>query len=64
MVWSLPAGSGFNPPAWCGNLGGVGWDNHHVVIGNDHDFTSGNGMLMPSNKNQAPPDLRYCGPRK
>jgi hypothetical protein len=30
-----------------------------VFIGNDMYFQSGDGLLMPARKNQAPPDLRY-----
>jgi hypothetical protein len=36
-----------------------GQDNHHVVIGSENYFMSGDGYLMPTKKNQAPPDLRY-----
>jgi hypothetical protein len=34
-------------------------DNHHVFIGNEHYFISGDDYLMPSKKDQAPPDLKY-----
>jgi len=34
-------------------------NNHHVVIGKENYFVSGDGYLMPARKNQAPPDLRY-----
>jgi hypothetical protein len=34
-------------------------DNRHVWIGDEHYVLSGDGLLMPSKKNQAPPDLRY-----
>lgn len=34
-------------------------DNHHVMLGKDHYFISPDGLLMPTKKNQAPPDLRY-----
>lgn len=34
-------------------------DNRHVFIGNEHYVISGDDMLMPSKKDQAPPDLRY-----
>ncbi len=34
-------------------------DNRHVFIGNEHYVISGDDLLMPSKKNQAPPDLRY-----
>lgn len=33
--------------------------NNQVVIGNDNYFLSGDGLLMPAKKDQAPPDLRY-----
>jgi hypothetical protein len=34
-------------------------NNHHIVIGNENYFVSGDGYLMPVRKDQAPPDLRY-----
>jgi hypothetical protein len=34
-------------------------DNRHVFIGSEHYVLSGDDLLMPSKKNQAPPDLRY-----
>jgi hypothetical protein len=34
-------------------------NNHHVVIGDQNYFVSGDGYLMPARKDQAPPDLRY-----
>jgi hypothetical protein len=37
-------------------------DNRHVFIGNEHYVISGDDLLMPSKKNQAPPDLRYFKP--
>jgi hypothetical protein len=33
--------------------------NLHVTIGKENYFLSGDGLLMPARKNQAPPDLRY-----
>jgi hypothetical protein len=33
--------------------------NAQVMIGKENYFLSGNGLLMPTKKNQAPPDLRY-----
>lgn len=33
--------------------------NHDVEIGKEGYFTSGDGLLMPTKKGQAPPDLRY-----
>jgi hypothetical protein len=34
-------------------------DNRHVYVGKEGYFVSGDGYLMPTKKNQAPPDLRY-----
>jgi hypothetical protein len=34
-------------------------NNHHIVIGTENYFVSGDGYLMPARKDQAPPDLRY-----
>jgi hypothetical protein len=34
-------------------------NNHHIVIGDQNYFVSGDGFLMPARKDQAPPDLRY-----
>jgi hypothetical protein len=40
-------------------------ENQHVRIGNDSYMLSGDGLLMPAKKDQAPPDLRYFNrPRK
>jgi hypothetical protein len=33
--------------------------NNEVVIGEENYFLSGEGLLMPAKKDQAPPDLRY-----
>ncbi len=33
--------------------------NNQVFIGNDNYFLSADGLLMPTKKDQAPPDLRY-----
>jgi hypothetical protein len=34
-------------------------NNAQVVIGKENYFLSGDGLLMPAKKDQAPPDLRY-----
>jgi hypothetical protein len=34
-------------------------DNRHVVLGNESYLVSADGLLMPTKKNQPPPDLRY-----
>jgi hypothetical protein len=36
-----------------------GENNSHVLIGNDTYMFSADGLLMPTRKNQSPPDLRY-----
>ena len=33
--------------------------NAQIVVGKENYFLSGDGFLMPTRKNQAPPDLRY-----
>jgi hypothetical protein len=34
-------------------------NNHQVMIGEENYFLSGDGFLMPTRKDQPPPDLRY-----
>jgi hypothetical protein len=34
-------------------------DNHQVLLGKENYFLGGDGLLMPTKKNQPPPDLRY-----
>jgi hypothetical protein len=36
-----------------------GEENLHVQVGKENYFISGDGLLMPARKDQAPPDLRY-----
>src|SRR5215468_11039989 len=36
--------------------------NSHVGIGKENYFLSADGLLMPTRKNQPPPDLRYFAP--
>jgi hypothetical protein len=33
--------------------------NNHVVVGKEYCFLSGDGYLMPTRKDQPPPDPRY-----
>ena len=40
-----------------------GENNNHVEIGNELYVTSGDGLLMPTRKDQPPPDLRYFNKR-
>jgi len=44
-------------PHWVQNICTVG--NMHVQVGKDGYFLSADGLLMPTRKDQAPPDLRY-----
>jgi hypothetical protein len=44
-------------PEFVQNICSVG--NMHVVVGKDAYFLSADGLLMPTKKGQAPPDLRY-----
>ena len=44
-------------PQWVQNICTVG--NMHVQIGKDAYFLSADGLLMPTKKDQSPPDLRY-----
>jgi hypothetical protein len=47
-----------NPrPVWFANV--CSEDNIHVSIENEQYYRSADGKLMPSKKNQTPPDLRY-----
>ena len=47
-----------NPrPVWRDNSCTEG--NNQIVIGKENYFLSGDGLLMPAKKDQAPPDLRY-----
>jgi hypothetical protein len=39
-------------------------DNHHVVIGTESYFLDAAGTLMPTRKDQPPPDLKYFQSRK
>jgi hypothetical protein len=34
-------------------------NTHQVVINKENYFLSGDGLLMPAKKDQAPPDLKY-----
>jgi hypothetical protein len=34
-------------------------DNGHVAVGQENYFVSGDGYLMPTKRDQLPPDLRY-----
>jgi hypothetical protein len=46
-----------NDPHFVQNICTVG--NAHVTIGKESYFLSADGLLMPTRKDQAPPDLRY-----
>jgi hypothetical protein len=38
--------------------------NHHVVVGKNNYFVSGDGYLMPTRKDQAAPDLKFFNPTR
>ena len=44
-------------PSWLEN--DCSEDNHHVAIGKENYFISADGHLMPTKRDQTPPDLRY-----
>jgi hypothetical protein len=39
-------------------------NNRHIIVGTEAYFLSADGYLMPTRKDQAPPDLRYFKSRK
>jgi hypothetical protein len=49
-------------PIWVESICGEG--NVHVNIANQHYMLNGDGELMPSMKDQPPPDLKHFGPTK
>ena len=58
--WSVDKSFRRNPnpgPNW--SLNSCTEGNNQIVIGTENYFLSGDGMLMPAKKDQAPPDLRY-----
>jgi hypothetical protein len=38
--------------------------NVHIVIGKENYYLAADGLLMPTKKDQAPPDLRYFKPSR
>src|SRR5262249_38128472 len=48
------------PGIWMETI--CGEDEHQVKIGNEQYFLSGDGYLMPTRKDQPPPDLRFFKP--
>ena len=58
--WTVTRGYVRNPnpkPQWSEFICAEG--NGHVAIGKENYFLSGDGLLMPAQKDQPPPDLRY-----
>jgi hypothetical protein len=58
--WSVDKTFRRNPnarPDW--SLSSCTEGNNQIVIGDENYFLSGEGLLMPAKKDQAPPDLRY-----
>jgi hypothetical protein len=49
-------------PVWFENF--CSENNGHVVIGKEAYYLSADGFLMPSRKDQMPPDLRYFSQRR
>src|SRR5712672_492710 len=45
------------PETWCQD------GNHNILIGKENYLLRSDGLLMPTKKNQAPPDLRYSSNR-
>ena len=39
-------------------------NNNHVEIGKENYMISADGFLMPTKKDQPPPDLRYFEPQR
>jgi hypothetical protein len=63
--WSVDKTFRRNPnphPNW--SLSSCAEGNNQIVIGAENYFLSGDGMLMPAKKDQAPPDLRYFRPKR
>ncbi len=63
--WSVDKTFRRNPnrhPNW--SLTSCTEGNSQIVIGAENYFLSGDGMLMPAKKDQAPPDLRYFKQRR
>lgn len=46
-----------NTPVWRESV--CAENNHHIVIGKENYFLSADGHLMPTRKDQPPPDLRF-----
>jgi hypothetical protein len=58
--WTVTKSYRRNPnprPVWRENV--CAEHNQHVAIGKENYFISADGYLMPTKKDQAPPDLRY-----
>jgi hypothetical protein len=58
--WSVDKTFRHNPnphPNW--GIATCAEGNNQIVIGSENYFLSGDGLLMPAKKDQAPPDLRY-----
>jgi hypothetical protein len=63
--WSVDKTFRRNPnphPNW--SLTSCTEGNSQIVIGAENYFLSGDGLLMPAKKDQAPPDLRYFKQRR
>jgi hypothetical protein len=47
-------------PVWSEQV--CGEDNHHVLLGKEYYYVSTDGYLMPTRKDQPPPDLKFFKP--
>ena len=54
--WTVTRTYSREPPLWLENI--CGEDQHQARIGNEDYYLSGDGYLMPTRKDQPPPDLR------
>ena len=57
---SVRKGSRERHPVWTSEACPA--DGTHVRIANEHYYLSSDGLLMPTRKDQAPPDLKYFAP--
>ncbi|MEA2988591.1 MAG: hypothetical protein QOG83_1302 [Alphaproteobacteria bacterium] len=55
--WSVKRTYRREPASWMETI--CGEDEHQVKIGKEQYFLSGDGYLMPTRKDQPPPDLKY-----
>jgi len=59
---SVRKGSRERQPVWTSDVCPA--DGTHMRIGGEHYYLSAEGMLMPTRKDQPPPDLKYFAPAR